>query len=165
MTSGQKQLLVVGRPFECQTLRANPAPEISELLPHTAKIVDDICLIRTMVTDPSITTPAVTSSPPATNNPDAPPWGAWPSYGLGPAEPQPPRYVVLVSGGGGQPLQSVNGATASCPVTTRASNSAARGDAVLYVNNPPGIDAKNRRKLLDAVQDLNKIQTRRHRRS
>src|SRR2546423_591432 len=59
MTSGQKQLLVVGSPFEFKP-HGKSGTELSELLPHTAKIVDDICLIRTMVTDPINHDPAVT---------------------------------------------------------------------------------------------------------
>ena len=84
--------------------------------------------------------------------------GAWLSYGLGSPNHNLPAYVVLVSGGGGQPLQSRYWGNGFLPGNHQGVQFRGAGDPVLYVNNPPGIDAANRRKLLDAVQDLNKIQ-------
>src|SRR6266480_6472904 len=98
MTSGQKQLLVVGSPFEFKPY-GKCGTELSELLPHTAKIVDDICLIRTMVTDPINHDPAVTFFATGHQQPGRPTMGAWLSYGLGSPNKNLPAYVVLVSGG------------------------------------------------------------------
>jgi hypothetical protein len=157
MTSGQKQLLVVGSPFEFKPY-GKCGTEISELLPHTAKIVDDITLIRTMVTDPINHDPAVTFFATGHQQPGRPTMGAWMSYGLGSPNQNLPAYVVLVSGGGGQPLQARYWGNGFLPGNHQGVQFRGVGDAVLYVNNPPGIDASNRRKLLDAVQDLNQIQ-------
>lgn len=157
MTSGQKQLLVVGSPFEFKP-HGKCGTELSELLPHTAKIVDDITLIRSMVTDPINHDPAVTFFATGHQQPGRPTMGAWMSYGLGSPNQNLPAYVVLVSGGGGQPLQSRYWGNGFLPGNHQGVQFRGVGDAVLYVNNPPGIDASNRRKLLDAVQDLNKIQ-------
>jgi hypothetical protein len=157
MTSGQKQLLVVGSPFEFKPY-GKCGTEISELLPHTAKIVDDITLIRTMVTDPINHDPAVTFFGTGHQQPGRPTMGAWLSYGLGSPNQNLPAYVVLVSGGGGQPLQARYWGNGFLPGNHQGVQFRGSGDPVLYVNNPPGIDQSSRRKLLDAVQQLNKIQ-------
>lgn len=157
MTSGQKQLLVVGSPFEFKA-HGKCGMELSELLPHTAKIADDITLIRTMVTDPINHDPAVTFFATGHQQPGRPTMGAWMSYGLGSPNKNLPAYVVLVSGAGGQPLQARYWGNGFLPGNHQGVQFRGSGDPVLYVNNPPGIDHSNRRKLLDAVQDLNKIQ-------
>lgn len=157
MTSGQKQLLVVGSPFEFKP-HGKCGTEISEILPHTAKIVDDITLIRTMVTDPINHDPAVTFFATGHQQPGRPTMGAWMSYGLGSVNKNLPAYVVLVSGGGGQPLQARYWGNGFLPGNHQGVQFRGQGDPVLYVTNPPGIDHSNRRRLLDAVQDLNKLQ-------
>jgi hypothetical protein len=156
MTSGQKQLLVVGSPFEFKP-HGKCGMELSELLPHTAKIADDITLVRTMVTDPINHDPAVTFFATGHQQPGRPTMGAWMSYGLGSPNKNLPAYVVLVSGGGGQPLQARYWGNGFLPGNHQGVQFRGSGDPVLYVNNPPGIDATNRRKLLDAVQQLNHI--------
>lgn len=156
MTSGQKQLLVVGSPFEFKP-HGKCGMELSELLPHTAKIADDITLIRTMVTDPINHDPAVTFFATGNQQPGRPTMGAWLSYGLGSPNQNLPAYVVLVSGGGGQPLQTRYWGSGFLPGNHQGVQFRSQGDPVLYVNNPPGIDHSQRRRLLDAVQDLNRI--------
>jgi hypothetical protein len=157
MTSGQKQLLVVGSPFAFKP-HGQSGTELSELLPHTAKIVDDITLIRTMVTDPINHDPAVTFFGTGNQQPGRPTMGAWLSYGLGSPNQNLPAYVVLVSGGGGQPLQARYWGNGFLPGNHQGVQFRSGGDPVLYVNNPPGIAPSNRRRLLDSLQDLNKIQ-------
>jgi hypothetical protein len=157
MTSGQKQLLVAASAFDFKA-HGKCGTEISDVLPYTAKIVDDITLIRTMVTDPINHDPAVTFFATGHQQPGRPTMGAWMSYGLGSPNKNLPAYVVLVSGGGGQPLQARYWGNGFLPGNHQGVQFRGSGDPVLYVNNPPGIDAPNRRKLLDAVQDLNRIQ-------
>lgn len=157
MTSGQKQLLVVGSPFEFKA-HGKCGTELSEILPHTAKIVDDITLIRTMVTDPINHDPAVTFFATGHQQPGRPTMGAWMSYGLGSENKNLPAFVVLVSGGGGQPLQARYWGNGFLPGNHQGVQFRGSGDPVLYVSNPKGIDGANRRKLLDAVQDLNRMQ-------
>ena len=105
MTSGQKQLLCVGSPFEFSR-HGKSGAELSELLPHTAKIADDITIIRSMHTDPINHDPAVTYFGTGNQQPGRPTMGAWISYGLGSENANLPSFVVLLSGGGGQPLQA-----------------------------------------------------------
>jgi hypothetical protein len=157
MTSGQKQLLVVGSPFEFKP-HGKCGTEISEILPETAKIVDDMCLIRTMVTEPINHDPAVTYFATGSQQPGRPTMGSWLSYGLGSVNKNLPAFVVLVSGGGGQPLQARYWGNGFLPGNHQGVQFRSGGDPVLFVSNPKGIDAANRRKLLDAVQQLNQIQ-------
>src|SRR5437762_3274160 len=150
MTSKQKQLLVVGSPFEFQK-HGQCGAEVSELLPNIAKVVDDIAIIRSLNTDPINHDPAVTFFGTGNQQPGRPTMGAWLSYGLGSANQDLPAFVVLLSGGGGQPLQSRYWGNGFLPGNHQGVQFRGSGDPVLYVNNPPGIDQSNRRKLLDAV--------------
>ena len=157
MTSGQKQLLVVGSPFEFKK-QGQCGTEISELLPHIGSIADDLCLIRTMVTDPINHDPAVTFFGTGAQQPGRPTMGAWLSYGLGSANKDLPAFVVLLSGGGGQPLQSRYWGNGFLPATHQGVQFRAQGDAVLFVSNPKGITSESRRQLIDSMQELNRIQ-------
>src|SRR5258707_138732 len=105
MTSGQKQLLVVGSPFEFKR-HGKCQAEISELLPHTGSIVDDIAIIRSMFTEPINHDPAVTFLGTGNQQPGRPTMGAWITYGLGNLNRNLPGFVVLLSGSGGQPVQT-----------------------------------------------------------
>src|SRR4051812_24705886 len=157
MTSGQKQLLVVGSPFEFKR-HGKCGAELSELLPHTAKIVDDITLIRSMVTDPINHDPAVTFFATGHQQPGRPTMGAWMSYGLGSPNKNLPAYVVLVSGGGGQPLQARYWGNGFLPGNYQGVQFRSQGDPVLYVSNPSGMSEQTRRRLIDSMQELNRIQ-------
>ncbi|MGI8965162.1 MAG: DUF1501 domain-containing protein [Limisphaerales bacterium] len=157
MTSGQKQLLVVGSPFAFKKYGKCGA-EISELLPHTAKVADDIAIIRSMFTEPINHDPAVTFFGTGNQQPGRPTMGAWISYGLGSENKNLPSFVVLLSGSGGQPLQARYWGNGFLPGNYQGVQFRGAGDPVLYVSNPQGLSAKTRRQLLDGVQALNKIQ-------
>ncbi len=105
MTSGQKQLLCVGSPFAFSR-HGKCGAEISELLPYTAKVAGDIAIVRSMFTEPINHDPAVTFIGTGNQQPGRPTMGAWVSYGLGSENKNLPAFIVLLSGGGGQPLQS-----------------------------------------------------------
>lgn len=157
MTSGQKQLLCVGSPYKFAK-HGKCGTEISELLPHTAKIVDDIAIIRSMHTDPINHDPAVTFIGTGNQQPGRPTMGSWVSYGLGSENKNLPAFIVLLSGLGGQPLQSRywgNGFLASNHQGVQFRGS---GDPVLFVSDPPGLSQQSRRQILDGIQDLNRIQ-------
>ncbi|HYE30782.1 MAG TPA: DUF1501 domain-containing protein [Methylomirabilota bacterium] len=157
MTSGQKQLLVVGSPFEFKA-HGKCGTELSELLPHTAKIVDDIALIRSMHTDPINHDPAVTFLTTGNQQPGRPTMGAWLSYGLGSANKDLPGFIVLVSGSGGQPLQVRYWGNGFLASNHQGVQFRGAGDPVLYVSNPKGISNATRRQLLDSVQEMNRMQ-------
>ena len=157
MTSGQKQLLCVGSPFAFAK-HGKCGTEISELLPHTAKVVDDIAIIKSMFTEPINHDPAVTFFGTGNQQPGRPTMGAWLSYGLGSENKNLPSFVVLLSGGGGQPLQSRYWGNGFLPGNHQGVQFRGAGDPVLYVSNPPGITGKTRRQLLDGIQALNKFE-------
>jgi hypothetical protein len=156
MTSGQKQLLVVGSPFEFKR-HGKCGAEISDLLPNIAGIADDIAIIRSMNTDPINHDPAVTFLATGNQQPGRPTMGSWISYGLGSENKNLPAYVVLLSGGGGQPLQSRYWGNGFLPSNYQGVQFRSQGDPVLYVSNPKGISPQTRRQLLDGIQELNRI--------
>jgi hypothetical protein len=157
MTSGQSQLLMVG-PSHKFVPYGQAGIEMSELLPHTGEIADDLALVRSLYTEPINHDPAVTYLLTGHQQPGRPTVGAWVAYGLGSANKNLPEYVALLSGGGGQPLQTRYWGNGFLPGRYQGVQFRSSGDPVLYVGNPPGVDAETRRDLLDAVQDLNKIE-------
>jgi hypothetical protein len=156
MTSGQKNLFCVGSPFKFQKY-GKCGVDLSELLPHTAKIADECTWVRSMHTDPINHDPAVTFFGTGHQQPGRPTMGAWLSYGLGNENKDLPAYVVLNSGGGGQPLQSRYWGSGFLPAQHGAVPFRSAGDAVLYLSNPPGVDASARREMLDATNQLNQL--------
>ena len=157
MTSGQAQLLMVGPAYKFVRC-GQSGVEITEMLPHTARIVDDIAIIRSMYTEPINHDPAVTFLLTGNQQPGRPTLGAWASYGLGSVNKNLPEYVVLLSGGGGQPLQARYWGNGFLPGRYQGVQFRSTGDPVLYVSNPPGIDSQARRQLLDGVEELNRLQ-------
>ena len=156
MTSGQKNLFCVGSPFTFAK-HGQCGMELSDLLPHTAKIADECTWLRAMHTDPINHDPAVTFFGTGHQQPGRPTMGAWCSYGLGNDNHDLPAYVVLTSGGGGQPLQSRYWGPGFLPAQHGGVQFRNAGDPVLYVSNPPGITGATRRQLLDATNELNRL--------
>jgi len=157
MTSGQKQLLCVGSPFKFAK-HGQCGLELSELLPHLSNVVDDLALIRGMHTEPINHDPAVTFIGTGHQQPGRPTMGAWVSYGLGSENQNLPAFIVLLSGGGGQPLLGRYWINGFLPSNHQGVQFRGQGDPVLFVSNPPGLSARTRRQLLDGIQDLNRIQ-------
>ena len=156
MTSGQKNLFCVGSPFTFAKY-GQCGMELSDLLPHTAKIADECTWLRAMHTDPINHDPAVTFFNTGHQQPGRPVMGAWCSYGLGNDNADLPAFVVLTSGGGGQPLQSRYWGSGFLPAQHGGVQFRSAGDPVLYVSNPPGITGATRRQLLDATNELNRL--------
>jgi hypothetical protein len=157
MTSGQKQLLCVGSPFEFKK-HGRCGMEFSELLPNIARHADDICLIRSMHTEPINHDPAVTYFGTGHQQPGRPTMGSWITYGLGSENSNLPGFVVLLSGSGGQSLQARYWGNGFLPGNYQGVQFRSGGDPVLYLSNPKGIDASARRKLIDSMQQLNRMQ-------
>jgi len=157
MTSGQKQLLCVGSPFEFKR-HGRCGLELSELLPNIGTIADDICLIRSMHTEPINHDPAVTFFATGNQQPGRPVMGSWITYGLGSENANLPGYIVLLSGSGGQPLQARYWGNGFLPGDYQGVQFRGSGDAVLYLSNPKGITTQSRRQLIDSMQELNRRQ-------
>lgn len=157
MTSGQKQLLCVGSPFAFKR-HGQAGLDCSELLPHIGTLADDICLIRSMFTEPINHDPAVTFLATGHQQPGRPVMGSWVTYGLGSENANLPGFVVLLSGGGGQPLQSRYWGNGFLPGNYQGVQFRGAGDPVLYLSNPKGITPASRRQLIDSMQALNRRQ-------
>jgi len=157
MTAGQPVLKCVGSAFEFQRY-GRAGVELSSLLPHIGGIVDDIAIVRSMFTEPINHDPAVTFMGTGNQQPGRPTMGAWLAYGLGSENDDLPAYVVLTSGGGGQALQGHYWGNGFLPANYQGVQFRNQGDPVVYVSNPPGVSAKVRRQLIDAMQELNRRQ-------
>ncbi|MYB52195.1 MAG: DUF1501 domain-containing protein [Acidobacteriia bacterium] len=138
---------------------------LSELLPHTASIADDICLIRSVHTEAINHDPAITFFQTGSQLPGRPSMGAWVDYGLGSSNRDLPAFVVLHSvaseGPGGQGLLARLWGAGFLPSRHQGVQFRSSGDPVLYLNDPPGMTRHQRRLMLDGAAQLNKLQYRR----
>ncbi|WP_146407237.1 DUF1501 domain-containing protein [Allorhodopirellula heiligendammensis] len=160
MTAGQKGFPVCGpignfaRHGECETW-------ISDLLPHTSKIADDIAIVRSMNTEAINHDPGITYINTGSQIPGQPSAGAWASYGLGSENQNMPAYVVLLSQGNGknpgQPIFSRLWGSGFLPSSHQGVMLRSSGDPVLYLNDPAGITRENRREQLDDLAALNRL--------
>ena len=157
MTAGQAVLRCVGSPFEFKRY-GKSGVELSSLLPNIGGIVDDITIIRSMFTEPINHDPAVTFMGTGNQQPGRPTMGAWLAYGLGSENDDLPAFVVLTSGSGGQALQGHYWGNGFLSANYQGVQFRNQGDPVVYVSNPPGLDGKVRRQLIDAMQELNRKQ-------
>ncbi|MEW5974982.1 MAG: DUF1501 domain-containing protein [Acidobacteriota bacterium] len=129
--------------------------ELSELLPHTARIVDDIAIVKSMTTDAFNHAPAQLFVNTGATQLGRPSMGAWVTYGLGSESQDLPGFVVMISGGG-QP----DGGT-SCwgsgflPTVYQGVQFRSQGDPVLFLSNPAGMTDVTRRHSLDSLRTLN----------
>jgi len=132
---------------------------ISDLFPHTAKIVDDICIVRSMNTEAINHDPAITFFQTGSQQGNRPSMGAWLSYGLGSENKNLPAFTVLISRGKGN-AQGVysklwsNGFLDSIHQGVQFSKGE---DPVLYLKDPEGMDKYERRKMLDKLSTLNEM--------
>ncbi|WP_414662982.1 DUF1501 domain-containing protein [Horticoccus sp. 23ND18S-11] len=130
--------------------------ELSELLPHTAKLADDICLIRSMQTDAVNHAPAQILMNTGSQQFGRPSFGSWTLYGLGSQSEELPGYVVLTSAKGTSGGAS-NYGCGFLPTSYGGIPFRSTGDPVLYLSNPAGLDAKAQRSSLDTLHRLNDL--------
>lgn len=160
MTSGQSSFPVVKSAFEFKQ-HGKSGTWLSELLPHTAKIVDDISIIRSTNTEAINHDPAITFIQTGSQQPGRPSFGSWVSYGLGSENRNMPAFVVLIAQSSAintdQPLFSRLWGNGFLPSKYQGVNFRASGDPVLYLSDPPGIDKATRRRMLDGIAELNQI--------
>ena len=134
--------------------------EVSDFLPWTAKLADDITVIRSMTTDQINHDPAHTVMNTGTSISGRPSMGSWVQYGLGSESQNLPGFVVLTSFGGRnpQPLSSRQWHSGFLPSRYQGVHFNSAGDAVHYLGNPNGGSSQRQRRLIDAVRELNSIQ-------
>ncbi|MFO0928160.1 MAG: DUF1501 domain-containing protein [Gemmataceae bacterium] len=159
MTSGQSRLPVAPSMFKFAQ-HGKCGTWVSELLPHTAKLVDDIALVRTVFTNAINHDPACTFVMTGSEVPGKPSLGSWLSYGLGSESNDLPGFVVLTpnwkSGAAAQALFTRMWSSGFLPSKFTGVALRHMGDPVLYVQNPAGVSEKNRRAMLDTLNDLNR---------
>jgi hypothetical protein len=130
---------------------------VSDLLPHTARIADELCFIKTVHTEAINHDPAITFFQTGAQLAGRPSMGAWLSYGLGSENRDLPAFIALVSGSGGQPLYERLWGSGFLPTQHQGVKFRSQGDPVLHLSNPPGIDDVTRRRMLDDLDRLNRI--------
>ncbi len=132
---------------------------VSELMPHTAEIVDELCFIKGMQTDQINHTPAVTFMQTGHQLPGRPSIGSWLSYGLGSDNENLPTFITLISKNGqGQPLKAGLWGNGFLPTEHQGVQFRSGKDPVLYLNNPDNYDGNDRKTMLDYLDKLNSIQ-------
>jgi len=158
MSGNQSSIPLVGSPFKFAQYGKSGA-WISELLPHTAKVADDLCIVRSMFTEAINHGPGVTFLQTGSQIAGRPSMGAWLSYGLGQENSNLPSFVVLITKGkSGQPIGAHLWGSGFLPTQHQGVLFRASKDPVLYLGNPDGISADSRRLLLDRLKDLNQHQ-------
>ena len=133
--------------------------EISDFLPWTAKMADEIAVVRSMVTDQINHDPAHTVMNTGTSISGRPSMGSWITYGLGGASENLPGFVVLTSVGGRnpQPIAARQWHSGFLPTRFQGVEFQSSGDPVHYVRNPKGVTREQQRRLVSTVQKLNTV--------
>ncbi|MEY5011647.1 MAG: hypothetical protein RLZZ253_2786 [Verrucomicrobiota bacterium] len=158
MSGNQSSIPLVGSPFKF-TQHGRSGAWFSELLPYTASIADDLCIVRSMFTEAINHGPGVNFIQTGSQIPGRPSIGAWLSYGLGQENANLPSFVVLITKGkGGQPLGAHLWGSGFLPARHQGVLFRAAKDPVLYLGNPDGVDPNGRRLLLDRLRDLHQHQ-------
>ena len=132
---------------------------VSELLPHTARVVDELCVINSLFTEAINHDPAITFFQTGATIAGRPSLGSWLSYGLGSINQNLPTFCVLISQKRpDQPLYSRLWGNGFLPSVHQGVEFRPGADPVLFLENPPGISAPGRRKMLDRLRELHQIE-------
>jgi uncharacterized protein (DUF1501 family) len=158
MSGNQASLPLVGSPFKFAQ-QGQSGHWMSNLLPKTATIADDLCIVKSMYTEAINHGPGVTFMQTGSQFPGRPSMGAWLSHGLGTMNQNLPDFVTLVTKGkGGQPLVSRLWGSGFLPGKHAGTRFRPDKDAILYLNSPKGVSSEGRRKMLDRLKDLHELQ-------
>jgi hypothetical protein len=165
-TKGQQIAQLQGRPLICFGPQhpfqkfGKSGQEICSLFPHIGGVADKLCIVRSMWTEQINHDPAHTLMNTGSIITGRPSMGSWILYGLGAEAEDLPGFVVLTSAGRGgqmQPIAARQWSAGLLPSKFQGVKLNSIGDAVLYVENPPGIAAEAQRESIDAVNKLNRI--------
>jgi hypothetical protein len=159
MTAFQKSFPMAGSQFDFSR-HGKSGMWVSDLLPHTAKIADKLCVVRSMHTEAINHDPAVTFVQTGSQQAGRPSIGAWLSYGLGSENANLPGFIVLLSRAreGDQPLYSWLWGSGFLPSQHQGVQFRRGKDPVLYLNDPDGLDRASRRRMLDTLRALETAQ-------
>ena len=159
MVASQARLAVQPSKFAFQP-GGKCGTRISDLLPHTRDIADDICVLRSLHTEAINHDPAITFFQSGSQLPGRPSMGAWVDYGLGRLSDNLPAFVVLVSVNAkraGQGLLARLWGSGFLPSAHQGVQFRSAGEPVLYLNDPPGLTRERRRAMLDGIGELNRL--------
>lgn len=158
MSAGQSSIPVAATQFEFKR-HGQSGAWVSELMPHTAKVVDELCFIKSLYTEQINHDPAITFFQTGHQLAGRPSIGAWLNYGLGALNENLPSFIVLVSkNAGGQPLYARLWGNGFLESRHQGVQFRSGKDPVLFLNNPEGYDASDRREMLDYLKKLNQFQ-------
>ncbi len=161
MTAFQKKFPIAPSTFGFKRY-GEAGMELGDLIPHTAKLADEICLVRSMVTEAINHDPAITFCQTGSQIAGRPSFGAWVAYGLGSENRDLPSFVVMISRpngpGADQPLYDRLWGTGFLPSNYQGVKLRSGADPVLYLANPAGCSPRLRRAMLDDLRELNTAQ-------
>ena len=158
MTAGQTSFPLAGSQFSFKQ-HGESGAWMSELIPHQAKIADELCIVKSMYTEAINHDPAATFMQTGSQFPGRPAIGSWLDYGLGSDNENLPAFIVLITKDkGGQPLYARLWGNGFLPAQHQGVQFRAGKDPVLYLNTPKGIDLEDRRMQLDYLRKLQEEQ-------
>jgi hypothetical protein len=158
MSANQSKLPLAGSAFPFAKYGGSGAT-VSSLLPWTAKVVDDLCFVKSVHTEAINHDPAITFFQTGSQLAGRPSMGSWLSYGLGAANENLPAFVVLISKNRiDQPLYARLWGNGFLPSVHQGVQFRSGKDPVLYLDNPPGVSGASRRKMLDRLAELHAVQ-------
>ncbi|HUR10426.1 MAG TPA: DUF1501 domain-containing protein [Flavitalea sp.] len=159
MTANQKKFPLAGSFFKFNQYGESRA-WVSELMPYTGKVVDELCFIKSMHTEAINHDPAVTFFQTGSQQPGRPSFGSWLSYGLGSENKNLPDFCVFLSRGKGniQPLASRLWGSGFLNSIHQGVQFRSAEDPVLYLQDPEGMDRTTRRNMLDKIAQMNVLQ-------
>lgn len=160
MTSGQKSFPLVGSYYKFNQ-HGQSGAWVSEVFPHMAKIVDDLCIIKSIHTEAINHDPALTFFQTGAQQGNRPSMGSWVSYGLGTENKNLPAFCVLLSRGkgNGQGVYSKLWSNGFLDSIHQGVQFSSGENPILYLQDPDGMDRNERRKMLDKVAALNEIES------
>lgn len=160
MTSGQSRFPIAPSKYKFAQ-HGESGAWVSELLPYTSKMVDEMAIIKSMHTEAINHEPAINFIQTGNQITGRPCLGAWLSYGLGTMNQDLPTFVVLVAEPSNrEQLQAISGrlwSSGYLPGQHAGVSFRSKGDPILYINNPPGVDTDVRRATLDGLGQLNQM--------
>lgn len=158
MTAGQSSFPLVGSYFKFSQYGESGA-WVSELFPHMAKIVDDLCIVKSMHTEAINHDPALTFFQTGSQQGNRASFGSWVSYGLGTENKNLPAFCVLLSRGkgNGQGVYSKLWSNGFLDSIHQGVQFSSGENPILYLQDPNGMNRDNRRKMLDRVAELNEM--------
>ena len=161
MTSGQSTLPLVPSMFRFHRYENNQdGVHLSELMPHTAALAKELCFVHSIHTEAINHEPGVTFMQTGSQTPGRPSMGSWLSYGLGSANRDLPAFVVMISRGSGgmQTLSDRLWGSGFLPSEHQGVRFRGGQNPVLFLSNPDGVSAADRRAMVDAVAELNEVE-------